>query len=281
MVQMEKVEYGSQYLPIPAKIAKIETLTENEKLYTLELPDGLPFESRPCQFVMVSLYGFGEAPISIASGPDDRDLVLCIRKVGSLTNKIHELKEGDIVGIRGPYGNGFPVEKLEGKDLLFVAGGLGLAPLRSLIRYVLAHRRDFGEFTLFYGCKTQHDRLFINEIEEWENRDDINFHETVDIGDLNWNKNVGLITSLFKFFDNPSQDTMAFIVGPPVMYRFVIRELLKKGVLLPNIYMDLERRMRCGLGKCGHCQMNAVYVCQDGPVFNYHEMIEQNLREAL
>ena len=269
------------YTPFFCEITEVSEITEKEKLIRLKMPKGLKLDHLPCQFVMVSVFGFGEAPISICSGPDDEDLLLCVRRVGKLTSYLHSMKPGQMLGIRGPYGNGFPLGKLMGKDLLFIAGGLGLAPLRSLIRYVLNRREEFGSFTLLYGSKTEKDRLFIDEIEDWKKDEGVIFHETLDIADQDWHGNVGLITMLFRFIDPDPENTIGFVIGPPVMYRFVIRELLKKKIPIENIYMDLERRMRCGLGKCGHCQLNGDYVCQDGPVFNYAQMIESELREAL
>ncbi|MCC7430846.1 FAD/NAD(P)-binding protein [bacterium] len=273
------VKFEMGFLPVEAKITKIIQTTAYEKIFTLKLPENKRLKYLPCQFVMVSVFGFGEAPISICSGPDDQELELCVRRVGTLTTKLHKLQVGDSFGIRGPYGNGFPTEVLQGKDLLFVAGGLGLAPLRSLIRYVFKHRENFGRFTLLYGAKKTQDRLFVDEIELWENSNEVDFYQTVDVSDEKWEGNVGLITSLFKFVEPKPEKTIGVIVGPPVMYKFVIREMLKKQIPVPQIFMSLERRMRCGLGKCGHCQMNGIYVCQEGPVFNYNEV--KDLKEAL
>ena len=267
------------FLPTPAKITKVVEATKLEKIFTLEFPDGTKMDHLPCQFVMVSIFGFGEAPISICSGPDDDQFQICVRKVGSLTGKIHELNVGDVIGVRGPYGNGFPVEVLKGKDLLFVAGGLGLAPLRSLIHYVLKHRDQYNRFILLYGSKKPEERLFTNELDDWEQRNDVEFYESVDIADPEWEGNIGLITSLFKVVKIDPEKTLGFMVGPPIMYKFVLKEMQKKKLSDKNIYADLERRMRCGLGKCGHCQMNEVYVCQKGPVFNYSELTQ--MKEAL
>ncbi len=273
----EKISDG--YVPVVAEIAKIEELTSWEKRFTFKLPKKIIY--KPCQFVMVSIPGFGEAPISITSGPDDPALQLTVRNVGSLTNKIHSLKKGDVIGIRGPFGNGFPVEILEGQDILLVCGGLGLAPLNSLIRYILANRKKFGDFNLLYGCKHPNERLYVKEMEDWKKSKDVEFHETVDIGESGWEGNVGLITSLFPKINPKPYGCVASIVGPPIMYKFVIRELMKKNFNFKQIYVSLERRMRCGLGKCGHCQMNEMYVCQDGPIFCYNDILTDSVKEAL
>lgn len=278
-MESEFLTMETGYVPVEAKITKITQPTEYEKVFTLDFPHKEHLKFLPCQFVMVSIFGFGEAPISICSSPDDDEFQLCVRKVGSLTNKMHSFEVGDFIGIRGPYGNGFPVEVLEGKDLLFTAGGLGLAPLRSLIRYVLQNREKFGKFTLLYGSRSPQDRLFAEEISEWETSEFVDFHETVDIAEEDWMGNVGLITSLFPMIGIDPEKTIGVIVGPPIMYQFVVREMLKKEITDENIFMSLERRMRCGLGKCGHCQMNGVYVCQEGPVFNYVDV--QAIQEAI
>ncbi len=271
----------SNYIPLIATITNINQLTAHEKLFNISIEGLKQPNHQPGQFYMVSIFGFGEAPISICSSPDDKNIQLCVRKVGSLTSKLHSMNLGDTFGVRGPYGHGFPVNDFKGKDLLLVAGGLGLAPLRSFIRYIFQHRKDFKDFTLLYGSKKPEDRLFTEEINEWSSDKNVRFIETVDIAEPNWNGNIGLITMLFKFIEPDPKKTMALIIGPPVMYRFVIREMLKKNISIHQIYMDLERRMRCGLGKCGHCQLNGVYVCQQGPVFKYSDMIEWNLKEAL
>ena len=258
------------YIPTLATLLRVETLTATEKLFELALPNGQALGHWPGQFVEVSLFGYGEAPISLCSAPEDGPTFqLCIRRVGTLTGALHRLEPGAFVGIRGPFGKGFPVEAMEGKALLVVAGGIGLAPLRSLIRHILAHREKVNRFLILYGAKHPSELLFRPELEEWEAREDVEFHVTVDRPDEGWKGHVGVITTLFPKVDLDSERTVAAVVGPPVMYRFVLLELLAKGIPLNQIYFSLERRMKCGVGKCGHCQINGVYVCQDGPVFSF------------
>jgi NAD(P)H-flavin reductase len=224
--------------------------------------------------------GIGEAPISISSSPTrDGTFQLAIRQVGDVTKALHALKKGAIVGIRGPFGNGFPLEALEGKNLLLIAGGIGLFPLRSLVQYVLDRRRSFGKIILLFGARSPSERLFVEELAQWKQSPDIEFHETVDKGDGSWKGNVGVITTLIPKVEIEPAKTMAVVVGPPIMYRFVIGELKKKGLADEHIIMSLERRMKCGVGKCGHCQINGVYVCQEGPVFSLAQL--RNLREAV
>lgn len=278
---MDSAVYKSNLLPIPATVVDIRQLTDKEKLFTIQLEEGREIKHRPCQFVMVSLFGIGEAPISISSPPADSGgtIELCIRSVGNLTGALHRLSVNDRVGIRGPYGNGFPVEKIERRDILIVAGGLGLAPLRSLIKYVIQGRERFGRVILLIGAKRPEDIPFKEEVSRWEEDPSVEAHITVDIAEPSWRRHVGVITGLFKSVDIDPLRTIAAVVGPPVMYRFVIKELLAKKMFEGNIFIDLERRMRCGIGKCGHCQINGIYLCQNGPVLSYLEA--RKLQEAL
>ncbi len=260
----------SLYTPAVAAVRRVETVTESEKLIEIELPDGQPLGHRPGQFVEISLFGYGEAPISICSAPEDAPTFqLCVRRAGTLTAALHRLAPGGYVGIRGPFGKGFPVDEMEGKNLLVVAGGIGLAPLRSLIRHVFAHREKVKRFIIFHGAKTPGELLFQNELKEWAAREDVELHVTVDRPADHWQGNVGVITTLFPKVELDPKQTVTTVVGPPVMYRFVLLELLAKGIPLNQIYFSLERRMKCGVGKCGHCQISGVYVCQEGPVFSY------------
>lgn len=273
-------QISSLYQPALAEMVKIEQLTEKEKLFTLHLKDGRDLGHRAGQFVGVSVLGVGEAPISVTSSPTrNGTFELCVREVGDVTGALHRMKPGSIVGIRGPFGNGFPIEKMRGRDLLFAPGGLGLAPLRSLINQVLDERESFGRVIILYGARNPSELLFKEELARWEARDDVEFHVTVDRPDGNWTGNVGVITTLFpKITVNP-RNTVAVTVGPPIMYRFVIMELLSKGIQDGRIFLSLERRMKCGVGKCGHCQINNVYVCQKGPIFSYAQLKE--LPEAI
>lgn len=270
----------SPYLPRWAEIARIENLTENEKLFELHLMNGEPLDHKPGQFVELSIMGIGEAPISVSSPPRQNGAFeLAIRNVGNLTNAVHLLKTGDKVGIRGPFGTHFPVEEAKGRDILFVAGGIGLVPLRSFIHYVLEHRNEYGEVTILFGARNPLERLFLSELEQWAARKDIKYLDTVDRPDPNWNGHVGVITTLFPEIDVDPSRTYCVVVGPPVMYRFVILEAKAKGIPDSQIFLSLERRMKCGVGKCGHCQINHLYVCQDGPVFRYADIF--HLKEAL
>jgi sulfite reductase subunit B len=268
------------YAPRLAELVKIDKLTPRERAFEFRFMDDKGLGHRPGQFVEVSVMGIGEAPISISSSPTrDGTFQLAVRSVGNVTNALHALEKGAIVGIRGPFGNGFPIEALEGKDILLIAGGIGLFPLRSLVQYILDRRSSFGRVILLFGARSPAERLFLDELAAWSQSPEIEFQETVDRGDESWKGNVGVITTLIPKVNIEPKKTMAVVVGPPIMYRFVIIELKKKDIPDDNIILSLERRMKCGVGKCGHCQINDVYVCQEGPVFTLAQL--RNLREAV
>ena len=269
----------SEYNIRPARIARVRDLTATEKMFEIVLEDGESLNHDPGQFVEVSIFGAGEAPISVASSPTKRgSFDLVVRSVGKVTAALHQLKNGDEIGIRGPFGKGFPVKMFEGNDVLIVAGGLGIVPLRSLINYILDNRREFGKVTVLLGCRNPQSVLFGDEIDAWSQRLDLSFSCTVDQGDEDWQGHVGVITSLIPGVTIQPEHTFAVAVGPPIMYKYVIKELLAKKIQESHIIVSLERHMKCGLGKCGHCQINNLYCCQDGPVFSYDRL--KNLEEA-
>jgi NAD(P)H-flavin reductase len=268
-----------QYTPELAKLNKVEKLTAQETFFEVELLERKSLGHKPGQFVAVSVLGVGEAPISISSPPTPAKptFQLVVRAAGNVTSALAAKKSGDKIGIRGPFGNGFDITEISGKDILFVAGGLGLVPLRSLIWSVLERREDFGKIFILYGAKRPAELLFKDELKQWEERKDLEFHLTVDLGDEAWTGNIGVITTLFPFVKLDPRKTAAAVIGPPVMFRFVLRQMQK--IPEDQIYLSLERRMKCGLGKCGHCQINQIYVCQDGPVFKLSEL--RKLPEAI
>jgi NAD(P)H-flavin reductase len=271
----------SLFLPEVATLVKTIAMTDLDRYFEFRL-DGKDLGHKPGQFAEISIPGFGEAPFSISSSPTKQgSFEMVIRKVGKVTDMLHRLGPGDTVGIRGPFGTHFPMDEVKGKDLLFVGGGIGLVPMRSAINYALDHRQDYGRITILFGCKDPGQRLFVDEIKTWESRPDITLLESVDrCTDGTWAKHVGVITTLFsKLKDINPHTTKAFIVGPPVMYKFVILELKSLAFADADIIVSLERRMKCGVGKCGHCQINGVYVCQEGPVFTYESI--KSLTEAL
>lgn len=271
----------SIYVPTLAWISKIVPMTATEKLFTVELPRGQSLGHQPGQFVQVSICGVGEAPISISSSPSRSNgkFEMCVRKVGDVTSALHNLNAGAQIGVRGPYGRGFPIEQFEGRDILVAAGGLALAPVRSVINQVFDHRKKYGRLIILYGAKNPAELLFPEERAEWNKRNDVEYLETVDKGTPEWQGNVGVITTLFPKISVNPRNTVAITEGPPIMYRFVLMELLGKGIPEDQIWVSLERRMKCGVGKCGHCQIDRFYCCQHGPSFNYAEI--KGVMEAL
>jgi len=222
---------------------------------------------RPGQFAQISLFGAGEFPASLPPSPGEAETFFTIRRVGRCTAALHELKPKDKFAVRGPYGNGFPMEDYVGKNLVFVAGGIGLIPLRSCIRYALEHRSRYRRIQIFYG-------MYLSNLREWEKSDGVECHLTVDRSAEGWAGPVGVVGSLFTRpgVQVPVEDTIAFVCGPPVMFRFVIKDLRTMGFKEQQIVSTLERYMKCGVGKCGHCCIGVAYVCVDGPVFTYEQI---------
>jgi NAD(P)H-flavin reductase len=224
---------------------------------------------------MVYVFGVGEIPISISGDPTDGDtLVHTIRAVGVVTKVLDKLGKGDYIGIRGPYGVPWPLEEAKTKDVVIVAGGIGLAPLRPSLYSILHHRDEYGKVALLYGTRTPADIIFRDELEQWRARFDLEVHVTVDRALSGWKGNVGVVTNLISKAPFDPKNVVTMICGPEVMMRFTVMELVKRGVGLGQIYLSMERNMECGVGLCGHCQFGPLFVCKDGPVFRYDRMKE-------
>jgi NAD(P)H-flavin reductase len=267
-----------------ARIVRIHKMVENNHLFTLRfLEDQLAhsFRHQPGQFIMLSAPGAGEMPISISSSPSRPEVLeLCVRRVGRVTDALYRLKTNDLVGVRGPYGNGYPMQEIMANDVLLAAGGLGMAPLRSLLWYALDHRDRFGNITLMYGAKRPEDMLFREELVALVDRTDINCLLTVDADPSGaWKGHVGLLPALFDYAKIDPARTYAAVCGPPVVYKFILQRLLDLGFPKNRILMSLERRMKCGVGKCGHCSIGYKYTCMQGPIFTYWDAI--NLPEMI
>lgn len=264
------------YLPEPATVLNVRQMTSLEMYFKFKMDGGGHLDYMPGQFIEISVPGIGECPISISSSPTRTErgaFEMVIRKAGNVTNALHDLTPGDKVGIRGPYGSTFPVDgAMKRMDIMFICGGLGLVPVRSAIHYVLDSRKDYGEVIVLYGTRSPADRLFTGELYELKVRKDVRFRETVDIADPAWGGDVGVITSLLPHVDIDPDNTITIVCGPPIMYKFVLADLQKLNIADNSIYVSLERHMKCGVGKCGHCQINGLYTCQDGPVFNYADL---------
>ena len=268
------------YLPVMAEITGVRKMTELENLYTVRLPGGVDLGHQPGQFVEVSVFGVGEAPFSISSSPTRRgEFELGIRRVGMLTEVLAGLSAGQKVGIRGPFGKGVDVSRFAGKDVLIVAGGIGLVPMRSVINYVLDRPDEFGRLIICYGSRSDRELLFTDELPLWRKNPRVDLRLTVDDPSEAWDGHVGVITTLIPDLDLDLDNLACCVCGPPIMYRYVLLALRSRGVKEKDIWMSLERRMKCGVGKCGHCQINGSYVCQDGPVYHYPDI--KALQEAL
>lgn len=266
---------ASLYSPRDAEIISVSDLTPDEKFFSLRLLDGSELGHLPGQFVQLSIPGFTEAPISVASSPTRSGYFdLAIRRAGTLTGEMHTKRPGDTVGIRGPFGSSFDLSLLKGKDLLLISGGCGLAPLRSLIQYCQDRSHEFGRLEIIYGARNPDMLLFKADLQAWKNSPVFNCSITVDTvsGGTCFEGSVGLITALLPGLAMNPATTYAVVVGPPPMFRAVIAELQKKGLAAAHIILSLERQMRCGVGKCGHCSIEHLQCCTDGPVFRLDQI---------
>jgi NAD(P)H-flavin reductase len=257
-------------LPEPARITRVLHELDDTVTFVLEVdrPGGFRFE--PGQFNMLYLFGGGEVAVSISGDPTEPEsLVHTIRSVGSVTRPMTALARGAVVGVRGPYGTAWPMHEARGKDVVFVAGGLGLAPLRPAIYAILADRASFGRVTLLYGARGPDAILYAREIERWRAEGAIDVALTVDRAKTGWTGQVGVVTALVDVAPIDAARTVAFVCGPEVMMRFVARALERRGVPFGAVWVSMERNMRCAVGLCGHCQLGGTFVCKDGPVFRY------------
>jgi len=239
--------------------------------YTLFLePPQRHFTFTPGQFNMLYQFGVGEVPISISGDPAVHDrLIHTIRAVGTVTRAMQKLKKGDTVGVRGPFGTHWPAVEAETNDVVIVAGGIGLAPLRPSIYHILAHREKYGRVVLLYGTRTPADILYRKEVEQWRARFDVEVRVTVDRAGADWKGGVGVVTTLIPRSHFDPLNTVAMVCGPEIMMRFTVQELHKRGVPMENIYVSMERNMKCGVGFCGHCQYGPTFICKDGPVYPF------------
>jgi sulfhydrogenase subunit gamma (sulfur reductase) len=266
------------FLPREAEIVRAEQITATEKHFTLKMKDGDGMTFEPGQILELGVYGYGEIPIGFASSPTRKKTFdVVVRTVGRVSKAVNAKAKGDILTVRGPLGKGFDLKACRGHSLLIVAGGIGLCPTRSLIQYVLDRRSEFKDFKLFFGAKSPNEQLFLEDLAAWRKSDDVEYYETVDKPDASWKGNVGVITTLFKK-TKIDPESRVVICGPPIMYKFVMKELDAIGVPHKHVFVDLERRMKCGVGKCGHCQINDKYCCLHGPVFSFDEI--ENLEEV-
>jgi NAD(P)H-flavin reductase len=261
-------------LPVPYRIQRTRRETADTFSVDLIPADHLePPPYAPGQFNMVYVFGVGEIPISISGDPTRRiPLVHTTRAVGNVTRAMSALKAGDVLGIRGPFGTAWPVEAAQGNDIVLVAGGIGLAPLRAAMYRIVAEREKYGNVVLLYGARTPNDVLYRKELEQWRAHFDLDVYVTVDRATGNWRGSVGVVTKLIARAPFNPRNTIAMVCGPEVMMRFTTLELEKRGVAGDHIYISMERNMKCAIGLCGHCQFGPYFVCKDGPVFRFDQV---------
>ena len=261
-------------LPQPYLVQSVSKETPDTftlKLAPEEGANGSSFQ--PGQFSMLWVFGVGELPISISGNPaEHKQLVYTVRSVGQATNALVTQRVGTGVGVRGPFGTGWPVDAARGRDVIVVAGGIGLAPLRPVIYEVLRHREDYGRLVVLYGARSPHDLLYRQELTAWARQRETQVLVTVDYGGMSWRGHVGVVTTLFKYARLKPSQSVAMVCGPEIMMRFVARELISHGLSRNDVYLSMERNMKCAVGFCGHCQYGPHFICKDGPVFPYEQM---------
>ncbi|NIR48218.1 Ni/Fe hydrogenase subunit gamma [candidate division KSB1 bacterium] len=261
-------------LPTTFGVSKVQKETYDTFTLELQPKNGKrKFAFSPGQFNMLYVFGVGEIPISISGDPNEsQTLVHTTRAVGTVTNAMRELREGAMLGVRGPFGSQWPVKEARGRDIVIVAGGIGLAPLRPAMYEVLGQREEFGNVVLLYGARTPEDILYKREVKRWRSHFDLNVHVTVDRATGAWHGNVGVVTKLIPKAPFDPYQTVALVCGPEIMMRFTVAELKKRGVPEENIFVSMERNMKCAIGFCGHCQFGPNFVCKDGPVFSFAQV---------
>lgn len=257
-------------LPRPYFVRHVHRETHDTFTLDLEPESGTVPSFAPGQFNMLYLFGVGEVPISISGNPDETGrLMHTTREVGTVTRAMRQLKKGDVLGVRGPFGTAWPVEGAAGSDIVIVCGGIGLAPLRPALYRILSNREAYGKVVLLYGTRSPNDILFKRELQRWRAQFDLEIYVTVDRAIGSWHGNVGVVTTLIPKAPFDPLSTFAFVCGPEVMMRFTVSELLRRGVGVSSIYLSMERNMKCGIGHCGHCQFGPYLLCRQGPVLRF------------
>lgn len=264
------------YLPSLATITEVRMETPDISTFVVTFDNSQLRESftyQPGQFAELSVFGVGECPIGIASSPTwEGSLEFCVRAVGTVTNAIHDLDVGDKLGVRGPLGNSWPTKEVEGKNLLFIGGGIGMPPLRSLIHYVLDNRERYGAVEIVYGARSPQDLVYKHELKQWDERQDVDLYVTVDVGDETWDGPVGFVPPFLREINPSPENKVTFTCGPPIMIKLVVEALEEMGYADADMVTTLEMKMKCGVGKCGRCNIGDKYICRDGPVFTFEQL---------
>ncbi|MDD4909694.1 MAG: FAD/NAD(P)-binding protein [Candidatus Omnitrophica bacterium] len=259
------------YRPIKADV--LDVITETPSIKTIRFKPAEPISFKTGQFVEITIPGVGEAPFTPSSKPSVKDIMeVSVMKVGKVTEKIHGLGKGDVIGVRGPFGKGYPVDDFRDKEVLIVGGGCGFAPLRSLMYEFFERSGQFKKLFFRGGCRSPKELVYKEESKEWAKRKDFDIEITVDKGDEEWTGHVGLVTALLDKVDMDYKSGIGVVCGPPIMMKFATRKLLELGFKESNIYLSMEKNMSCGIGKCGHCRIGTYYACKDGPVFKYSQI---------
>jgi len=259
------------YQPIEAVVEDIVQETPAIKTFRLKLKEKFSFCTG--QFIELTVPGLGEAPFTPSSSPSIKgEIELTVMNVGTVTSRMHTLSKGDIVGVRGPYGKGYPLDKFKGRDVLIIGGGVGLAPLRSLLLSLFSSIGDYKSIALRYGARSSADIVYKQLLPEWSKKEKVNLVTSVDVGEPSWTGNVGLVTTILNNLAVDIASAVSIVCGPPIMMKFVTLKLLDLGFKPQDIYLSMEKNMSCGLGKCGHCRIGRFYACKDGPVFTYEEL---------
>ena len=278
MVNMNQTT--NPYTPYPVQIDQITIENEARDLKTFKVvfldPEHTKaFHHMPGQFAELSMFGKGESPIGIASSPTEEGFLLfTVKKTGVLTGELHNVTEGKVIGVRGPLGKSFPIDRMKGKNVVIVGGGFAFTTLRALTKYMIdgGNREDFGEITVIYGARSPGELLYKEELKEWEARDDLKTYITVDKGDENWKGREGFVPAVLEEVAPSSKDALIAVCGPPIMIKFTLPVIKKLGFTASDTILSLEMRMKCGIGKCGRCNIGSKYVCKDGPVFTLEEL---------
>jgi sulfhydrogenase subunit gamma (sulfur reductase) len=264
-----------ELVPGPAVIKQIVDESKDVKSFVLEMREGGMMDAVPGQFVEVSIQGIGEATFAVSRlVKSKKQFIVSVKRLGHLTKMLHRSAEGNLVGVRGPYGNSFPVNDWKGKDIVIIGGGIGLAPLRPVIDHIVSHREEYGHLDIIFGARSPQDILFKEDLETWQETKDLTLYTTIDIPHEGWEGRVGLIPAVVRDVNINPDNRIAVICGPPVMIRFTVAAMQDLGWPAESIYTTLEMKMQCGIGQCGRCNIGEKFICKDGPVFRLDEIPE-------
>jgi len=262
-----------ELVPNPATIKEIIEESRDVKSFVLEYVEPKSMNARPGQFIEVSVQGYGEATFAVTrTAQSGKEFTISVKRIGHLTKILHRSAEGDIIGVRGPYGNSFPVSEWHGKSIVIIGGGIGLAPLRPVIDHIVEHRKEFGDLEIIFGARSPADILYKEDLKKWEQDKGVKLYTTIDVPFEGWNGRVGLVPVVVKDLAVKADDKIAVVCGPPIMIKFTVAALKELGWPHDRIYTTLEMKMQCGIGQCGRCNIGEKFICKDGPVFSLDQI---------